>query len=176
MFRIIKSFLLLALVVVTITGAFFFTRGCGTIDDSAITFKTLKDQRKRLGPILAKKDRQLEFFPGDWVWKKISEQSANWRDQAAELIAEKVFTAIDTLLDMQKIPLDDLNALIDSSIKAKLDKMELQNILEGSDSFSLDVDELLSKYSDHLKDEYKAKVDSMIEKIPELKDIPKGNF
>lgn len=176
MFRLIKNFLLLTFVVIVITGTFFFTRGCGMIDDTEFTFKTLKDQKKRLGPILARKNDQLKFFPGDAVWRKITEQSANWRDQAVDLITVKVFTAIDTLLDMRRIPLDELNGIIDSSIRAKLDKMELQNILEGTDNFSLDVDEILSKYSDYLKDEYRVKADSSMKELPKIRELPKGNF
>jgi|GEM_PF-1914303 len=136
--RFLRDILLFFLVVMIITGLFFGTKGCGVLDKQPLELTPLKNQSRLLGPTLARKQGLMIFRPGAKVWQEVK-GGGDWREQAAEAISEKAMSALDTLEVFTAFEAEEVKALVDSVIKAELEKAEWKDLSTGEKDFWVDV-------------------------------------
>ena len=174
--RMIRNFLLFFFVIAVITGTFFGTRGCGSIEVSKQKLSLINRSNLPLGPILVEKGKELILYPGMSLWRKIDPAQSGWQEKAIQLITDRVENSLDSILYVDQIDRQDIVDYVNQTIGDRLNDFSLQDIASGAQIIDLNLSEFISLNSQYLREELTGRMDSLINQIglEEVK-IP-GNF
>ena len=174
--RLIRNFLLFIFMVALITGLFFGTRGFGLIEESKLKFNTITGSKLPLGPILAKKGRDLILYPGMNLWRKIDPTKSDWHEKAVHMIAERVEKSLDSILYVEEINKEEIVEFVNQAIGNKLKEYSFQDIASGVKTIDLNLSEFIAQNSQYLRSGVSGRMDSLINKIEPEEIRNSGNF
>lgn len=174
--RMIRNFLLFFFVIAVITGTFFGTRGCGSLDVSKQKFGSVSRSNLPLGPILVEKGKELILYPGMSLWRKIDPAQSGWQEKAIQLITDRVEKSLDSILYVDQINRQDIADYVRNTIGEQISGLSFQDIISGAQILDLNLSEFVELNSQYLREEISGRMDSLINNIDPEEIRPSGNF